>query len=90
MIYRLINYQLLNTEINNLDSTYNTFQNMIKEYNFHSFSLNLILMYSGDTGFILAARWGHLNILEFLLTEGALVDEKNYMGKIQISIYLSR
>ena len=90
MIYLLINYQLLNTEINNLDSTYNIFQNMIKEYNFHSSSLNLILLYSGDTGFMLAAMYGHLNILEFLLTKGSSVDEKNRDGKINLLfIFLS-
>ena len=41
-------------------------------------------MYSGDTGFILAAEEGHLNILEFLLTKGFSVDEKDdRYGKIQ-------
>ena len=47
-------------------------------------------MYSGNTGFILAARNGHLNILEFLLSKGASVDEKDTLGKIQLLfIYLS-
>ena len=45
---------------------------------------NITLLYSGDTGFILAAEKGHLNILEFLLTKGASVDEKNGLGKIQL------
>ena len=46
-------------------------------------------MYSGNTGFILAARNGHLKIVEFLLTKGASVDENNISGKIQISIFLT-
>ena len=41
-------------------------------------------MYSGNTGFLEAAVNGHLNILEFLLTKGASVDEKNNAGMIQI------
>ena len=40
-------------------------------------------MYSGNTGFILAAGHGHLKILEFLLTKGSSVDEKNEIGKIK-------
>ena len=44
-------------------------------------------MYSG---FILAARNGHLEILEFLLSKGASVHEKDTLGKIKILfIYLS-
>ena len=63
---------------------------MIKEYDFHLLILNLILLYSGDTAFILAAGNGHLNILEFLLTKGSSVDEKNNNGKIKLLfIYLS-
>ena len=47
-------------------------------------------MYSDKTGFLEAARNGHLKILEFLLTNGSSVDEKNYWGKIQIlPFYLS-
>ena len=50
----------------------------------------LTLLYSDETGFILAAGNGHLNILEFLLTKGSSVDQKNEDGKIQIlTIYLS-
>ena len=43
-------------------------------------------MYSGilTTGLQEAARYGHLNILEFLLTKGFSVDEKNYQGKITL------
>ena len=47
-------------------------------------------MYSDETGFILAAGNGHLNILEFLLTKGSSVDQKDYDGKIKLLfIYLS-
>ena len=46
--------------------------------------MNLTLMYSGNTCFIEAAKNGHLNILEFLLTKGSSVDEKNGGGKIQL------
>ena len=46
-------------------------------------------MYSGNTGFIEAARNGHLNILELLITKGASVDQKNEDGKIQLLSYLS-
>ena len=56
----------------------------------------LILLYSGNTAFILAAGQGHLNILEFLLTKGSSVDEKNNDGKMKLffifinqSIFLS-
>ena len=45
-------------------------------------------MYSGNTGFILAARNGHLNILEFLLTVGSTVDEKNDNGKIKLLLFI--
>ena len=47
-------------------------------------------MYSDDTGFIMAAKKGHLNVLEFLLTKGSSVNEKNDMGMIHLylSIYL--
>ena len=45
--------------------------------------LDILLLYSGRTGFILAARNGNLNILEFLLTKGASVDQKDRYGKIQ-------
>ena len=41
-------------------------------------------MYSGNTGFILAAGNGHLEILEFLLTKGASVDQKDRWGKIKL------
>ena len=41
-------------------------------------------MYSGESAFTEAARKGHLNILKFLLTKGASVDQKNDDGKIQI------
>ena len=41
-------------------------------------------MYSGSTGSLLAARNGHLNILEFLLTKGSSVDEKDRYGKIKL------
>ena len=41
-------------------------------------------MYSGDTGFLMAAANGHLDSLEFLLTKGALVDEKNIYGKMKL------
>ena len=41
-------------------------------------------MYSGNTGFLEAAGNGHLNILEFLLTKGASVDENNYGGKMKL------
>ena len=57
---------------------------MIKEYDFLLSSLNLALFYSDETGFILAAENGHLNILEFLLTKGSSVHEKNYRGKIKL------
>ena len=50
--------------------------------------VNLILLYSGSTGFILAARNGHLNILEFLLTVGSTVDEKNDNGKIKLLLFI--
>ena len=54
------------------------------------FIVMLTLLYSGNTGFLLAAQNGHLNILEFLLTKGSSVDEKNKLGKIQLLyIYLS-
>ena len=48
-------------------------------------------MYLGNTGFIEAASNGHLEILEFLLTKGASVDEKNYDGKMKLLyiIYLT-
>ena len=49
----------------------------------------LISLYLGNTGFILAAGQGHLNILEFLLTKGASVDEKNRIGKMKPFFYLS-
>ena len=39
-------------------------------------------MYSGCTGFLLAAKNGHLKILEFLITKGSSVDEKDKYGKI--------
>ena len=45
--------------------------------------VNLSLLYSDNTGFLEAAINGHLNILEFLLTKGASVDQKNISGKIQ-------
>ena len=64
---------------------------MIKEYDFLLSSLNLALLYSDKTGFLEAARDGHLNILEFLLTKGASVDEKNIAGMIKLLfIYLSK
>ena len=46
-------------------------------------------MYSENTGFILAAGNGYLNILEFLLTKGASVDEKNEDGKIKLLFIFS-
>ena len=47
-------------------------------------------MYSGETALILAARKGHLKILESLLNKGSLVDKKDNLGKIKhIFIYLS-
>ena len=52
---------------------------------------NIKLFYSGNTAFILAARYGHFNILEFLLSKGASADQKNDWGMIQLylSFYLS-
>ena len=47
-------------------------------------SLNLSLLYSGNTGFLEAARKGHLNILEFLLTNGSSLNEKNSKGEIKL------
>ena len=55
------------------------------------FIVMLTLLYSGNTGFLLAAQNGHLNILEFLLTKGSSVDEKNDWGMIKLLfIYLSK
>ena len=54
---------------------------------FTQFKLNI--EYLGNTGFIEAASNGHLEILEFLLTKGASIDEKNYDGKMELLyIYL--
>ena len=52
---------------------------MIKRYNFYLSSLSLSFLYSENTGFILAARNDHLNILEFLLSKGSSVDENKRM-----------
>ena len=57
---------------------------MNKIYDFCLSSLNLTLLYSEETGFILAARNGQLNILQFLITKGSSVDEKDINGKKQI------
>ena len=44
---------------------------------------NITLLYSGYTAFILAAKNGHLNIIEFLLNKGSSVKENNRWGKIK-------
>ena len=46
--------------------------------------LNLTLLYSENTGFLEAARYGYLDILEFLITKGSSVHEKNKKGKFKL------
>ena len=56
---------------------------MIKNIiNIININIKLKLLYSGDTGFLEAVNYGQLNILEFLVTKGASVDDRNVLGKI--------